>query len=321
MKLLSLLLRLGRDLCPSPCPLCGSQERDLLLRRDRYWLPVNISTCRRCGFVHNANRLPAERLGPFYASLYPLVMGYIDGQHRERVCEARLAAAFRMARIREVTGDFTYAIDVGCGLGFFLDEIRALGSAGYGGIEPGDASRRHASDLLGFGDNVRASGFDGSGWPEKRPDLVTMFHVLEHLEDPISMLTRIRAGMAADGMLVVEVPDMLGDWSGIGLSFFNLSHIGYFTAETLEYALVRAGFQPVYVRRSATEGTYPANLTMFARPDPEGQGTTGSLPPSMDILRAHMARSLQPWSWRTGYPRWAIRLLKWSLTHKDVWRP
>jgi 2-polyprenyl-3-methyl-5-hydroxy-6-metoxy-1,4-benzoquinol methylase len=75
---------------------------------------------------------------------------------------------------------------------------------------------------------------------------LTLFEVLEHLDDPYSLMLRLRDLLVKDGVLVLETPDCSGvndiktrhDYSKI----HPLEHINAFTPETLKYFAARLGF-------------------------------------------------------------------------------
>ncbi len=104
--------------------------------------------------------------------------------------------------------------------------------------------------------HVRKAGFD------VRKDLaefgrsfgvVSMFHVLEHLPDPIATLSHIRKHMHVGSTLIAEVPHardfLLGPLDSDPFKRFTLwsEHLVLHTRETLRFAISEAGFQVVSV--------------------------------------------------------------------------
>ena len=70
-----------------------------------------------------------------------------------------------------------------------------------------------ASDC-GDGD-MRAAMLDDISHLPFAPRLVTLFHVLEHLEEPGRALAQIAKFIDPEGWLVIEVPDILAEWRGL----------------------------------------------------------------------------------------------------------
>src|SRR5262249_57635236 len=94
-------------------------------------------------------------------------------------------------------------LDVGCGSGGALGVAQALGWR-VAGIEMDDAAaalaRRFTSELH-VGDIMTASFAPGCF------DVVTAFHVLEHVPDPIAAAERMLEWLAPGGLLILEVPN------------------------------------------------------------------------------------------------------------------
>jgi SAM-dependent methyltransferase len=81
-------------------------------------------------------------------------------------------------------------------------------------------------------------------------DAITMFEVLEHLDDPLGTLLALRKCLNPGGVMIVEVPDASGiDAISDRTSYYTihpLEHINAFTPQSLVEMLARAGFHPIY---------------------------------------------------------------------------
>lgn len=78
----------------------------------------------------------------------------------------------------------------------------------------------------------------------KRFELVTLMHVLEHLERPRQVLEQIREELLNDeGLLLVEVPNFYAHDS------YELAHLSCFTEQSLAEMLKQAGFEAVAARK------------------------------------------------------------------------
>ena len=96
-------------------------------------------------------------------------------------------------------------------------------------------------------------------------DLVTAFHVLEHLPDPVGVLRRMLGWLAPGGIAVVEVPNVSGVggrvfgryWSGLEMP----RHLVQFTPETMGALAERAGGRVV----TAAHKTKPRYLIRSLR--------------------------------------------------------
>lgn len=290
---------------PLRCPLCDANEPVEILRRDRYFLDVRLSVCGACGMTYLARGLTAETAATFYGGIYQRLMRTAD-DNAAAIGAQRLAAGYRAHVLRQVIGSLDEILDIGTGLGFFLDACRQAGSQLYHGIEPGPAQRRYAEAELGLGGHVDGDGLAAARTLPFRPRIVTLFHVFEHLDDPGSVLSQVTGWLASDGWLVIEVPDV-SDWARLGLQHVHVSHRSYFTPETLSALLARHGF--AVVRQDREEhGIHPGNLRVFARPG--AACNVGVSDVDAGRLAAESRRRIDAFAIRTGYPRAAVRLLR-----------
>ena len=299
--------RLRAELEERPCPLCGEAERWPVVRYERFFLPIEVAMCRRCGFVYAARMFDAAGAERFYQRTYAdLMYDRRPDVTQEMIDSSADHGRFHLDRINEVVPSFSAVLDVGCGFGHFLAECRGQGAEVYGS-EPGDDRLLYAQQTLGLGAAATAEPFETGRPPPFTPDLVTMFHTLEHLLDPVQVLKRAHELMAPDGWLVVEVPDLMGPWASHGVSFIYIGHCTYFTVETLSLTLAKSGFVVRSVTRAAEPGIYPANLRVFAQ---KGEAGAIAPPPDIDAARRHVKAHLHAWSTENGYPAWALKLVR-----------
>lgn len=129
-------------------------------------------------------------------------------------------------------------LDFGCGFGQFLEMCRLFGLEAHG-VDRSNARRS------GAGVEVHAELGDAPG----AFDAITMFEVLEHLDDPLAMLKLLRSRLNPGGMMIIEVPDATGV-SGIYdtasyRKIHPLDHINAFTPRSLVNIMARVGFKPI----------------------------------------------------------------------------
>ncbi|MGH9274865.1 MAG: class I SAM-dependent methyltransferase [Acidimicrobiales bacterium] len=153
----------------------------------------------------------------------------------------------RMARAEAVVGGPGSMLDVGCGSG---DVLVAATDRGWRavGAEPVPES---AEAAVARGLEVHCAMLQDSGVPEASFDLVTAYHVLEHMADSTGFLRLIARWARPGGHVLVEVPNWrsvhrrAGGEQWIGLR--PLEHIGHYTPKTLRDTIARAGLEPVKV--------------------------------------------------------------------------
>jgi SAM-dependent methyltransferase len=167
----------------------------------------------------------------------------------------------RMLRAaRKPSGPPGDVLDVGCSYGEYLRFLQSLGWR-VSGIEldpsAADSAREslHCLVLAGPAEDRLAD------LPAASFDLVTMWHVLEHLTDPAAALAQVRRVLRPGGRLVLEVPNFGSLWSRVFRGFwFPLEipfHLFHFTPLSIRNLLTRAGFE---IERIQGEPA-PAELT------------------------------------------------------------
>lgn len=78
---------------------------------------------------------------------------------------------------------------------------------------------------------------------DRRPDTITMFHVLEHLPNPLATLSNLRNHGHENTTLVVEVPVLENGFTNDINSFFSAQHMTHFSKKSLNNVLSRAGWE------------------------------------------------------------------------------
>jgi SAM-dependent methyltransferase len=160
--------------------------------------------------------------------------------------------------------------DFGCGVGIFLDMARGVASETVG-IDLAEYFKEH----------LAASGHRFAKTAEELAatslDVAVAFDTLEHVPDPVAFLQGIHRTLESGGQLFIGVPnqtDFLKKLVSDYLPFFyHLSHLYYFSAQALSFALEQAGFKDVkvgYVHKYDL-----MNMLVWAR-DRKGIGKQGS---------------------------------------------
>jgi 2-polyprenyl-3-methyl-5-hydroxy-6-metoxy-1,4-benzoquinol methylase len=162
----------------------------------------------------------------------------------------RLEKSARQVReMRERTGvDRGRVLDIGSGYGFFRV---ALGEAGYedDGLEISEFARAVASASYGLSTYGGTLEQHWQEW-ESRYDAVTLFDLIEHVEDPVRFLEQVAHVLRPGGVVGVKTPNIdCPEAEVFGAHYHSLKreHLSYFSAASLTAAAGAAGFEPAHV--------------------------------------------------------------------------
>ena len=160
-------------------------------------------------------------------------------------------------------------VEIGSSMGFLLDSFRKDGWEVLG-IDPDMNGCRYASEKNGI--PTRVGTLEEVGLPGESFDVVLMMHVIEHVPDPVQLLTEIRRILVPGGRLVMETPryDTLM-YKLLGRRERSLvceGHIYFFTTDSLRRVYEAAGFKLEkldYVGRTLTLDRLVYNVGVISR--------------------------------------------------------
>lgn len=131
-------------------------------------------------------------------------------------------------------------LDVGCGTGFVLQQLKNDYEAHGLDAAPIAVDFCHQKGLP----NVHLGLLGETDFGRREFDLVSFLDVLEHLDDDVDAMTKARALVKKDGLLLVTVPAYQFLWSAHDVSHH---HRRRYTRGSLERAVRAAGFEPLFV--------------------------------------------------------------------------
>lgn len=224
-----------------PCRLCGGNDFVVVSRFDRWFNPLVNVMCRGCGLVF-LDPMPTDaETNAYYKDQFWLRSQGSDQPTEKTVLKAARDAEGRLSLLSPWLKPGMRVLDVGAGGGEFLAAARRRGFA-VEGVEPSIGYADYAKRAYGI--DVHAAPLAEVDFADKRFDLITSNHSLEHMRDPLAALQRLHALLKPDGHLYISVPD-LGDERLWPRRFFHIGHCYGFTYETLVMTAAKAGFAPV----------------------------------------------------------------------------
>jgi 2-polyprenyl-3-methyl-5-hydroxy-6-metoxy-1,4-benzoquinol methylase len=254
------------------CPVClnpGTSRHsftgnDLLFETtDRAFAFSACGGCRSL-FIDPAPR--KEELADFYPSRYwwtssPGPLNKLESIYRRFVLRDHLAFIVKAAS-QTIRGHErpVRLLDVGCGGASLLGELKRKGF----GVTGFDASSYAASAAKAdHGIEVLTGArLQDANFPTAAFDVVTLFHVMEHVLDPRDLLTEVRRILHPGGRVVVQVPN-IESWQArlFGIRWYGLDvprHVINYSSQSIRQLLSDSGFKTRRMRHFNLRDNAPA---------------------------------------------------------------
>ncbi|HIA64479.1 TPA: class I SAM-dependent methyltransferase [Candidatus Poribacteria bacterium] len=231
------------------CPVCAVQDTKLLFAKDGF----SVVACDSCNLKYVNPRLRSNNLEENYINeYYPAIK-------RNHIQYNQMEWLQMEERLIEIQKRFPHQgriLDLGCGMGTFLYLAKKKGWETFGV----DLSQ----DGIGFArENYNLNVFCGDvfemDFPSHYFDVITLYHVLEHIPEPNPLLEELhRILKPKRGCLVVEVPN--GESLQIRIQGENwpyvhpADHLYYFSVYTLANLLKKHRFNRVEVGKPKRVG-------------------------------------------------------------------
>ncbi len=252
-------MQLTDSLSANACNLCGGHDVTVVSRRSRSGQPLRSVACTGCGLVWADPRPHDPRT--FYADEYRLAYKQTFEPRPKHVLRAGHVALDRLRKIRDcLFARPMKVLDVGSGGGEFAYLLKKLGHD-VTGAEPNRGYAAYSRRQYGL--NVLEGFIGDMHLPSQSFDLITIWHVLEHTEDPGAVLAQLHAALRPGGTLVVEVPHVLATCQSPRSSFHE-AHLYTFGIPTLNALARKAGLVPVSTQLSPDGGNLTARFEALA---------------------------------------------------------
>ncbi len=265
------------------CNLCGSFDAEPIRHRDRHGAPLRSVICRRCGLVWTDPRPTPDEVREFYEHEYRLEYKRIWQPKPKHTYRAGKAALARFERLEAVLRPGIRLFDVGAGGGETVYVGRALGYQASG-VEPNEGYAAYASKELRV--PVTQGAYQETVVALESQDVVTMFHTVEHLEDPFGAMLAARCWLVPGGFLVVEVPNVEAVCQQPHQQFHR-GHFYHFNLAALTHMGRRAGYEVTSSGASTDGGNIWATFRKIDETPPASGDLAGNYDRVRRILRAH----------------------------------
>ncbi len=234
------------------CPLCDGKDAEpwvqcvdtSALRNDTTW---HLQRCKSCSLIFLNPRPTEIASSAFYdqAEYLPFSSAADQQSFLSRVYAAARRYNLKWKR-KAVSKNHRRGrlLDVGCGTGEFLQEMRQAGWE-VGGIERDSSAAQFASKQLHL--KVITGGVEALDRLHEKFEVITLWHVLEHLYQPKPALQKLKSMLSDDGVLIIAVPNIGGiDAKIYGEHWVALDaprHVQHFTLNTLREMATAVGLK------------------------------------------------------------------------------
>jgi 2-polyprenyl-3-methyl-5-hydroxy-6-metoxy-1,4-benzoquinol methylase len=152
-------------------------------------------------------------------------------------------------------------LDIGCGVGDFLLQVKKLGWEVMG-IEPSEQAANIAQSRLGF---TPLKPTDYEKLPDQSFDVITMWHVLEHVDDLKFQTKELKRLLRPGGRLVIALPN----YQSFDCQYYNNKwaawdvprHLNHFTQDCLQGILNANDFKYIDTQRLIWDAYYISFLS------------------------------------------------------------
>lgn len=249
------------------CPICYAQEKKLFLKCKDFTVSqksFDIQECLNCGFKYTSPRPLAEDLGQYYKS-----NEYISHSDTRKGIVNKLYHWVRSyTLIKKLKLILRYSktgriLDYGCGTGAFLETCQKAKWEVYG-IEPDSDARRIAGNRLGIIPEPDIDSFC-SRYVGAKFDVITLWHVLEHIPDLEGWFKFISEYLDRNGTLVIAVPNCssydAAKFKEYWAAYDVPRHLYHFTPKDIDKLFSRHGYRLIKTLPMVFDAFYVSMLS------------------------------------------------------------
>ena len=249
------------------CIVCGSNNKTSFITCEDHTVShekFNIDECSDCGFKFTSPRPEDNSLGQYYqseeyVSHSDTTKGIVNTLYhyvRKYTLLKKLKLILRYSAPGKI-------IDFGCGTGAFLDICKKSNWKVYG-IEPGANAREITKKKIGNNLYPDIKSFN-ENYPELKVEIITLWHVLEHIPDIEEFFSFVDNHLSANGTLIIAVPNCSSYDAKIFTEYWAAydvpRHLWHFTPETITKLFGNRNFNRLNVLPMIFDSFYVSMLS------------------------------------------------------------
>lgn len=246
------------------CNLCGTGDYRIVMEvsdpQVETGTKFKIVECNNCGLIFTNPRPTKMEIKSYYTSDYyesrkPSIMNdrvktekspFVQSYYKLRDKLERNKLFEKVKRVENKTGKRAKIIDVGCGNGDFLAQMKSKGWQCLG-IEISNLMSRHAKQKYGL--HVFNGELEEANLLQNSVDVITFWNSFEHLHDPMKVLRESYRILKKNGLIIILVPNIESyefmilkeKWPHLDVP----RHLYHWSAKTLTNLLKKAEFREI----------------------------------------------------------------------------
>lgn len=251
------------------CLVCGSGKLKALSGFEKH----HLVKCSSCGFVFCKPIPSKEELDKVYE-------GY---GRNDYLSDLTIKAYEKVLDAMERYRKTNRLIDVGCGIGYFLEVAKRRGWEVYGT----EFTEEAVQICEAKGVSMHLGVLNPSNYQPESFDVITSFEVIEHINNPREELGHFNRILRKGGLVYCTTPNfnaverhmLKADWNVLGYP----EHLSYYTPSTLKRVFKESGFKAQKVE------TTGISITRIKKSQGKSQQATISAASDDEKLRNQIA--------------------------------
>lgn len=247
------------------CPWCEKNTDHLYMEVKDFFLTkedFRIYQCDHCGLLFTAPRPSSEEIGRYYQS-----DNYYSHQENKKGFIPHVYETVKSFNIKRkvqiaLSGlEKGRLLDIGCGVGDFLLNVKNAGWE-ITGIEPSKDAKKIAQERLGI---TLLDPSDSHSLPDHFFDVITMWHVLEHVDDLKSQTSELKRLLKPSGRLIIALPN----FQSFDSQYYNKywaawdvpRHLNHFSSDVIQSIFTSLGMIFVDIQKLNWDAYYISYLS------------------------------------------------------------
>jgi len=249
------------------CPICGNKNLKEFIRTNDYSITkknFDLYKCSSCGFVLTQNIPNQESIGIYYKSdVYISHSDTNKGLINKIYHVARAIMLDKKAKLVEQISGIRKGklLDIGTGLGYFPNHIKSRGWQ-VQGIEQDEQTRNQAIKSFNFKIESPEALYLMNN---QEFDIISLWHVLEHVHDLAGYMKAIKSNLKDEGYLVVALPNSSSPdakyYDKFWAAYDVPRHLWHWNPTTFEQFAIKNGFQLIEKKPMPMDAFYVSLLS------------------------------------------------------------